>query len=107
AQYHDCWLCSPVPAWGRGQRGCPTTGLPAAPLWRPRSGAAARSGDPLNLARKAVTEVRHGQAAQDPPRGEPDRADQLARWHTDDQAAELHGGSAQQRSAPADGLGVA
>ncbi|MGH3963026.1 MAG: hypothetical protein ACRDRY_07220 [Pseudonocardiaceae bacterium] len=87
AQYHDCWLCSPVPAGGRRQRGCPTTGLPAAPLWRPRSGAAARSGDPLDLARNAVTDLHQRHAAHNPPGVELDRAQQLARWHTDDHAA--------------------
>ncbi|MGH3975012.1 MAG: hypothetical protein ACRDS9_17030 [Pseudonocardiaceae bacterium] len=81
-QYGDCSLCSPVPDWDRWQRGCPTTDLPAAPLWRARS--TARAVDPLAQARHAVTDLRQRQAAHDPPGVELDRAQQLTRWHTDD-----------------------
>ncbi len=44
-------------------------------------------GDALERARTAVTEVAQHVADTDPARAESDRAQQVARWHADDQAA--------------------
>ncbi len=91
-EYGDCLLCSSWPAWSRGQRGCPTTGLPAAPLWRPRSVEGAATAGLVERARWAVTDLRdrvgHVVVAE-PGAGEVSWCERLARWHAQDQAADL------------------
>ncbi|MGH3494434.1 MAG: sigma-70 family RNA polymerase sigma factor [Sciscionella sp.] len=59
-----------------------------------------RPTDPLDRARYAAAAAQHRRAVQDRQALAPDRAQQLARWHSDDQAAEL----AEQRGYDQDAL---
>jgi hypothetical protein len=61
-EYGECRLCSPLPVRAEfWQRGCPTTGLPVAPVWAPR--VAGESGaDPLDRVRGAVAQVQRAVA---------------------------------------------
>jgi hypothetical protein len=80
------YLCSPLPDreefW---QRGCPTTGLPVAPAWRPQS-ASETTGDPMVRARVAVVEADQRVAAQ--LAEQEGRERQAAGWHAEIQAAD-------------------
>lgn len=87
-EYGDC-LCSPLPlGWG-WQRGCPTTGLAAAPVWRPRSVQVSAAADAVERLRRSVAGIGWDHQATGAQRvvGESARAEQLARWHADDQTA--------------------
>jgi RNA polymerase sigma-70 factor (ECF subfamily) len=68
------------------------TGRPATSPHRPA--------DPLDRARHAVADAQQRRAVQDRHAVAPDRAQQLARWHSDDQAAAL----AEQRGYDQDAL---
>lgn len=91
--YGECRLCSPLPAreefW---QRGCPTTGLPVAPVWRPRSStdetavADPAAGDAVGSARRAVARVQQRIATCQRAAHIP-RSGQLLGWQLDDLAA--------------------
>jgi RNA polymerase sigma-70 factor (ECF subfamily) len=62
--------------------------------------------DPLARARRAVAEVTQQVTDTDPGRVESDRAQQLARWHADDQTAAAHRGIDRSWPAVAAGGGV-
>lgn len=91
-EYGDC-VCSPLSLGWAWQRGCPTTDLPAAPLWRPHSAEGSTAADSVDRARRAVAALVEDRAAS-----EAARSAQLARWQAEGQAADLG-----QRENAADG----
>lgn len=111
--YGECRLCSPLPArpefW---QPGCPTTGLPVAPAWRPRPSTGETAvADPIAVdaigdARHAVNRAQQRVAArQRAPHIA--RSGQLVGWQVDDLAAVQRSEHADHHAAPAltaDGL---
>ncbi len=90
--YGECRLCSPLPAreefW---QWGCPTTGLPMAPVWRPRPStdgtavAAPAVVDTVGSARRAVARAQQRVAARQRATRTA-RSGQLLGWQVDNQA---------------------
>ncbi len=62
-----CRFCSPLPPGSSWQRGCPTTGLPAAPLWS--------AADAVGRARRAVAALQAHQAGNAGPTQEADGRD--------------------------------
>lgn len=78
-----CQLCSPLPVRSEyWQRGCPTTGLSVAPVWRPRV-VSEVAVDPLVRARTAVTQAHQRMAAQLTEQGQ---ARPVVRWQAEDMA---------------------
>ena len=83
----DC-LCSRSPRRAEyWQRGCPTTGLPVAPVWRARSADRAAA-DSIVRARSAVLEADQRVAAHGRQVAERGQVRQVARWQAEDQAAD-------------------
>lgn len=84
----ECRLCSPLPARAEfWQRGCPTTGLPVAPVWRAR--VADESGaDPLDRPREAVAQVQR--VVADRPDVAPTWSGRATQWQAQHQAAECY-----------------
>jgi hypothetical protein len=95
----DC-LCSRSPRRAEyWQRGDPMTGLPVAPVWRPRA-ATEVAVDPMVRVRSAVGEAHQRLAAHGRQAAEWGQVRQVARWLAEDQAA---GGSRREgveRGAP-------
>jgi hypothetical protein len=104
--YGECRLCSPLPAredfW---QRGCPTTGLPMAPVWRPRSStdetavAAPAVVDAIASARRAVARAQQRVAARQRATHTA-RSGQLVGWQVDNQATVQRPEYADHHAAP-------
>lgn len=84
-EYADlCRLCSLLPVRSEyWQRGCPTTGLSVAPVWRSRA-VGEVAVDPLVRARTAVAQAHQRMAVQLTERGQ---ARVVARWQAEDTAA--------------------
>lgn len=79
-----CRLCSPLPARSEyWQRGCPTTGLSVAPVWRPRA-VSEGAIDPLVRARTAVAQAHQRVGGQLAVQG---RAPAV-RWQAEDTAGQ-------------------
>lgn len=104
--YGECRLCSPLPARGEfWQRGCPTTGLPVAPVWCPRSSTDEKAVadpavvDPVDSARRAVAQA-HQRVAARQRAVHTARSGRLACWQADYQAAVQRPEHADHHAAP-------
>jgi len=104
--YGGCRLCSPLPARGEfWQRGCPTTGLPVAPAWRPRPSAdeamvaGSAEVDAIQSARRAVAQA-HQRVAAHQRAMHTARSAQLLCWQVDNHAAEQRPEHADHHATP-------
>jgi len=104
--YGGCRLCSPLPARSEfWQRGCPTTELPVAAAWRPRSStdevtvAGSAEVDAIERARHAVTQA-HQRVVAHQRAMHTARSGQLLRWQVDNHAAVQRIEHADHHAAP-------